>query len=89
MGAFLLREIYIAERAMELHSRAQHVGVHNKLLTAFRTCYFYRLTHSFLLNKMLKKATSGVLSREASQGWGLGSFGPCWTAFFSILLFLV
>jgi hypothetical protein len=43
---------------------------------------------------MLKKTTSGVLSRSASSRTkstfrGLRSLGPCWTVFLSILLFFV
>jgi hypothetical protein len=43
----LLREIKIAERAMEIHSRPEHVGIDDKDLLALRTTYFYSLTHQF------------------------------------------
>jgi hypothetical protein len=78
MRAVLLRKIHIAKRAMKLHSRTQHMGVHNELFAALRTLYFDGLTHSVLLNRMLTKATSlregygwqasGILSRSASFG---------------------
>ena len=45
LRAVLLGKIEIAERAVKIHARSQHVGVGDEYFLALRTGDFYGLTH--------------------------------------------
>jgi hypothetical protein len=50
LRAVILGKIEIAERAVKIHARAQHVGIGDKNLLAFWTGHLYSLTHDLPLN---------------------------------------